>query len=281
MRKSDAMKFATATIAASVMIGTAHAQVIYSDTFSRVTGSGDGNGDPNGPAGNVSDWGTNDNGLGGTNVQAWLAGPTRAGGGRNAVTDGNLGISHGTSSFYNFDVTTVAPNGFTVAADFSRFVVAPDPGPGGGGYLAFGLGADAGALPQGDFLAIGSTDWSILFQQANAGNAANAEVAIDGAAVDNFDYLNPDVPHTLLLTVIPDTPGAYGDTDSINIDVLVDGTIAESFVTTGGDNFGSLAISANAFDTRYIDNLVVSAIPEPASAALLGVGAILLRRYSI
>jgi hypothetical protein len=38
----------------------ANAQVIYSDGFSRVTGSGDLNGDPNGPAANFSDWGTND-----------------------------------------------------------------------------------------------------------------------------------------------------------------------------------------------------------------------------
>lgn len=44
---------------------SASAQVIYSDSFNRVTGSGDPNGKPANPA-NFSSWGTNDNALGGT-----------------------------------------------------------------------------------------------------------------------------------------------------------------------------------------------------------------------
>lgn len=269
-----------AAIAASVG-SPAFAQVLYSDDFSRVTGSGDGNGDPNGPADNFSDWGTNNNALGGTNAQAWEAGPSRAGGGRNSVTDGDLAILHGTTGFYDYDVTTVAPNGFQVALDFSRFVVTPDPGPGAGGYIAFGLGVDSGTA-LGDFTAIGAADWAILFQQANSGNAANAEAFSDNVLQGNFDYFQPDTPHTLLLTVTPDTPGAYGETDSINIDVLIDGALSQSFTTTGGANFGSFAASANNFDTRFIDNLVVSAIPEPGSALLLGAaiaGSLVRRRH--
>lgn len=266
---------------------TADAQtIIYSDTFSRTTGSGDGNGDPNGGDDNFSDWGTNDNGLGGTVTQAWEAGPTRAGGGRNAVTDGSLGISHGTTSFYDFDASTVAPDGFTIALDFSRFVTAPDPGPGGGGYIAFGLGVDAGtdSGALNDFTAIGASDWSVLFQQANNGFQGNATARTDNddATVTNFNYGDPDVAHSLLLTVTPDVSGAYGDTDAISVNVLVDGTISQTFATTGGDNFGSFAISANNFDTRFIDNLVVTAspsvIPEPSSLAVLGLGGLVLAR---
>ena len=78
-------------LAVSVASSTADADtILYSDTFSRTTGSGDLNGDPNGAADNFSDWGTNDNGLGGTNTLGWVAGPSRPGGGRNAVTDGSL-----------------------------------------------------------------------------------------------------------------------------------------------------------------------------------------------
>ncbi|WP_428386789.1 hypothetical protein [Mucisphaera sp.] len=277
MKMHDGMKLGIAALATTLFVGTADAGVIYSDSFDRVTGSGDANGDPNGADPNFSDWGTNDNAFGGTNVQAWIAGPSRGGGGRNAVTNGSLGIPFGTSSLYDFDVTTVAPNGFTVAMDFGRFVTPPASGPGGGGYIAMGLGVDASA-PLSDFTAIGAADWSILFQQANAGNAANAEAFIDNVSDSNFDYLDPVAPHTLLLTVTPQVPGAYGDTDNIDINVLVDGTISQDFVTTGGSNFGSLTISSNNFDARFIDNLVVSAIPEPASVALLALSAAMLRR---
>ncbi|MEM9585978.1 MAG: PEP-CTERM sorting domain-containing protein [Planctomycetota bacterium] len=246
----------------------ASAEIIYSDTFSRETGSGDGNGDPNGAADNFSDWGNNDNGLGGTVSQAWIAGPSRPTGGRNAVTDGNLGISHGTSAIFDFDVTSVAPNGFSIALDFGRFVTPPDPSPGAGGYIAFGLGVDSGTAPT-DFTALGSGDFSLLFQQANNGNAANAEAWEDGASVSAFDYLTPDVPHTLLLTVIPEVAGQYGDTDAIGINVLVDGTLSQDFNVTGGADFGTFTVSANQFDTRFIDNLIVTAVPEPGTLAAL------------
>ncbi|MEM7626282.1 MAG: PEP-CTERM sorting domain-containing protein [Planctomycetota bacterium] len=266
---------------AAMVAGEVSAQVLYSDTFSRVTGSGDGNGDPNGAADNFSDWGTNDNGLGGTVSQAWVAGPSRAGGGRNAVTDGALGISHGTSSIFEFDAAAASPDGFTVALDFSRFVVTPDPGPGGGGYIAFGLGVDTGSVPN-DFTAIGASDFSVLFQQANSGNAANASVNVDnGASVPavNFNYADdPDVPHTLLLTVLPQVSGAYGELDLIDINILVDGLVSQDFTVTGGTDFGTFTVSANNFDTRFIDNLVVTAVPEPASLVLLGMGGLMMVR---
>lgn len=269
------------TIVASIGLtaGISSAATLYSDTFSRVTGSGDGNGDPNGPADNFSDWGTNDNGLGGSVSQAWIAGPSRAGGGRNAVTNGDLGISHGTSAFFDYDAAANAPAGFTIEMDFSRFVVTPDPGPGGGGYIAFGLGVNSGTALS-DFTAIGASDWAILFQQANNGNAANSSVFEDNSGIGNFDYLTPDSPHSLSLTVTPAVFGAYGDTDTVNISVLVDGSISQNYSVNGGDNFGSFTVSANNFATRYIDNLVVTAIPEPSSTALLalGLGAVASRR---
>lgn len=261
--------FCIAIAMAACVAVPASANVIYSDTFSRTTGSGDANGDPNGGADNFSDWGTNDNGLGGAQSQAWVSGPSRAGGGRNAVTNGTQGVSFGTTSVYEFDATTVAPDGFEVAFDFSRFVTTPDPGPGGGGYIAFGLGVDAGT-PLNDFTAIGASDWSVLFQQASNGNAANASVFEDNVSLGNFDYLTPDAPHTVVLTATPAVSGAYGAADMVNIDLVVDGTIMQSYTTLGGDDFGTFAVSANNFDARFIDNLVVTSVPEPASLGLLG-----------
>ncbi|MEQ8211551.1 MAG: PEP-CTERM sorting domain-containing protein [Lacipirellulaceae bacterium] len=256
-----------------LIVAEASATVLYSDTFSRVTGSGDGNGDPNGAADNFSDWGTNDNGLGGTNAQAWVSGPSRAGGGRNAVTDGSLGISHGTGSLYEFDAAAAAPNGFTVALEFSRFVVTPDPGPGAGGFISVGLGVDAGTAIN-EFTPTNVGDFAVLFQQAAQGNAANAEVFADGASLGTFDYLSPDTAHTLLLTVTPQTAGAYGSGDTVDINVLVDGTISQDYSVAGGIDFGTFSVGANNFDTRFIDNLVVTAIPEPTSIVLFGLGCV-------
>ena len=267
-------------LAAFAVAGVASGTVLYSDTFSRTTGSGDGNGDPNGAAANFSDWGTNDNGLGGTVSQAWIAGPDRATGGRNAVTNGSLGIAHGTTSFYNYNAAAASPDGFTVALDFSRFVTTPVPGPGAGGYIAFGFGVDASTAKPAlnDFSAIGASDFALLFQQANLGNAANAEVYVDNAKIAGFDYLLPDTPHTLLVSVTPQVSGAYGASDNIDVRVVVDGSIVQNYTVTGGVDFGTFAVSANNFDTRYIDNLVVTAIPEPATAALLGLGGLAMLR---
>jgi|GEM_PF-2530526 len=286
----------TASLAACLLStiafsGLASAQVIYSDTFARTTGSGDGNGDPNGAADNVSDWGTNDNSLGGTVAQGWVTGPTRAGGGRNAVTDGDLGISHGTTSLFTYDITSdaLAADGFTIGLDFNRFLVAPDPGPGGGGYITFGLGVDSGLDASGlnDFIAVGASDFAVLFQQAtnaSTGTAGNANVILDGQSgtadlIGRFDYGDPDVEHSLLLTVVPQNSGAYGDSDTIDISVSVDGSVLGNYAVTGGDDFGTFAISANNNAARYIDNLVVTgtaAIPEPSSLALLGLGGLAL-----
>lgn len=265
-------------VASIAVSSTADAQstVIYSDTFSRVTGSGDANGDPNGAAGNFSDWGANDNALGGTVAQGWVAGPDRAAGGRNAVTDGNVGFSFGTTSFYDFDATTVSPDGFEVALDFRRYPTTPAAPT--GGYIAFGFGVDSGTAIVNDFHAIGASDWSVLFQQAANGNAGNANVSIDNSAVGNFDYGDPLAEHSLVLTVTPQVSGAYGAADLIDIIVDVDGN-TQNFQTTGGADFGTFAVSANNFEARFIDNLVVSsisAIPEPSSFALLGLGGLVM-----
>ncbi len=259
----------------SLMAVSASAQgtILYSDTFSRTTGAGDGNGAT--APGNFSDWGTNDNGLGGTVTQSWSAGPTRDGGGRNAVTNGSLAISHGTSSLFPYDAASASPDGFSVALDFSRFLTAPTPPATPSGYIAFGFGADP-ATVLNDYSAIGASDFSLVFQQAANGNAANSEVKVDDGTISTFDYLTPHDEHSLVVTAIPRVSGSYGASDTIDINVRVDGTISNDYVITGGDHFGVFSVSANQFDARYIDNLVVRSVPEPSVLALTGLGLLAL-----
>ena len=80
--------------------------------------------------------------------------------------------------------------------------------------------------------------------------------------------------------MIPVTPGAYGDTDVINFTLAVDGGPSFSSSVFGGADFGRLAFSANPAVHRMIDNLVVSAIPEPTSISLLGLSSIVLMGLS-
>ena len=252
-----------------LLVSSAAAQVIYSDTFNRVEGSGDPNGKPADPN-NFSAWGDNDNGLGGSVVNTWLVGPSR-GGGANQVTDGERASTVEGGAHMVFDVTTVAPNGFTVEFNFHRFHP-PTSVPSGNGFVAFGLGADTGAGLGGGLFATNNSDVAMLFQQSANGNLGNPQFFVDGALVDDgpFDYGDPDLPHDVTVSITPDVPGAYGDADTISGWVSVDGGPRYHFNVPGGAEFGNLAVSSNGFVHRSYDNLVVTAIPEPTSVVLAG-----------
>ena len=102
------LSFLVACIAVTALLaGSATAAVVYSDSFSRTTGSGDPNGKPANPN-NFSSWGANDNALGGTVTQTYFVGPTNRGGGANQTTDGNVGTLISGGTMFDFDVTTVA-----------------------------------------------------------------------------------------------------------------------------------------------------------------------------
>ena len=140
--------------------------VIYSDSFNRTTGSSDINGLPADPN-NYSDWGMNDNALGGTVQQTWFVGPTNRTGGANQSTDGDLGGIINGGTMFDFDVTTVALGGFSVGFDFSRFHPI-NPGT-GNGFVAFGFGRTVPADPDtyGPFGALNIADFVVLFQQGS------------------------------------------------------------------------------------------------------------------
>ena len=274
MNKLHCLLFASVVVVAAC-VQTAWAQtVIYSDSFNRTTGSGDPNFLPADPD-NFSDWGMNDNAMGGTVQMAYFVGPGGRSGGANQVTDGSVATMIAGGGMFDFDVATVAPGGFTVAFEFNRFHPI-NPGT-GNGFIAMGLGRtvpdDATTYgPQG---ALNGSDFAILFQQGVDANVGNTQIFQDDdgtgssflpgtAATGPLDYGDPTATHAVLLTMTPAVAGAYGDSDVINFTLEVDGSASFSSSVLGGDDFGRLAFSANPFVHRYIDNLVVTALPFTA-----------------
>ena len=280
---------------AIAMVATASfasAATLFSDTFSRTTGSSDVNGNPAGAGNGFSSWGANDNLLGGTQSATYIVGPSRTGG-ANQSTNGSKAVTYNGAAFLNIDAAALAPNGFSVAFDFMRFANST-PTTDSPGAVALGLGASAGTtaanLASGAFATSTNTDFAVLFQQAAAPNAGNTQFFQDGAflpgttATGPLDYGDPLVQHSVLLTMTPVTPGAYGDADTINGSIRVDGGAAYNFTVLGGADFGTIAFSSTQNAFRGYDNLVVSSlgggvIPEPATlAAVAGAGLALVRR---
>ena len=266
--------------------GSVSASVIYSDSFDRITGSGDANGNPAGAGNGFSDWGQNDNAFGGTVVNSWLAGPAGRAGGANQTTDGDLASTIEGGVHYVFDVTTVAPLGFKVEFDFNRFHPV-NAGP-GNGLVSIGLGAPTGAAIGGGQFAVANSDFAIVFQQGVGANVGNTTFHEDGVFLPGtgsegpVDYGDPNAWHSVDLRMIPAVAGAYGDSDVINGSLRIDGGAAYNFTVLGGDEFGNLAFASNGFVHRAYDNLIVTAIPEPGTLSLLllsGLGILVRRRF--
>lgn len=263
---------AAAAFALLVHVETALGQtVIYSDSFNRTTGSGDPNFLPADPD-NFSDWGTNDNAFGGTIQMTYFVGPQNRTGGANQTTDGSVATLIAGGAMFDFDVATVAPGGFSVAFDFNRFHPI-NPGT-GNGFIAMGLGRTVPEDPNtyGNFAALNGADFALLFQQGVEGNVGNTQFFQDSTsaateflpgtgATGPLDYGDPTATHSVVLTMTPAVAGAYGDADVINFTLEVDGSASFSSSVLGGDDFGRLAFSANPAVHRFIDNLVVTALP--------------------
>lgn len=243
--------------------------ILYSDTFTRTTGSGDTNGKPFDPD-NFSDWGDNDNSLGGTLISTWTVGPTR-GGGANQVTDGELASTIEGSARFPVDVTTMAPNGFVVELDFNRFHPFNEPDPFGtnNGFVSIGFGTNSDSVQGGGQFNINNADLSILFQQPVGSNQGNTQIHEDSVLIDplvdgdpgTIDYGDPLVGHSVEITLVPQVAGQFGDSDTINLSVAVDGGTAHNFSVLGGSEFGVLSLASNGFVHRSWDNLVVTALP--------------------
>lgn len=241
--------------------------ILYSDSFDRTTGSGDPNGKPADPD-NFSSWGDNDNTFGGSLVNTWIVGPER-GGGANQVTDGSVASTVDGAARYPVDITSLAPNGFTVEFDFNRFAPFNPPDPFGEnvGFLSVGFGTNDEAGLGGGQFNVNHADLTILFQQAAGPNVGNTQLFQDSEFLPGtgsegpVDYGDPLAGHSVELTLVPTAAGQYSDDDSVNGTLIVDGGTPYNFTVLGGSNFGTLSFSSNQFVHRTYDNLVVTALP--------------------
>lgn len=264
---------AAAIAAVAWLAGPAPASVIFSDSFDRVRGSGDANGFP-GPV-NDSDWGDNDNALGGSAVQTYTFDESR-GGGAQQTTNGSVAQLVAGAAQVELDLGPLAPLGYTVAFDFQRVTD-------GNGFVAMAIGLDdtdqienTGGFNGNAFLftnAANGAEAAVLMKQ-------NGDVELwDGAAapaqaIAGF-YSNPTDLHSALVTV--SAPSGYGAGSAGTVSLSIDGSPAASqAITFDGASSGYLSFYSNLSGTnpfaKYgaIDNLVVTAIPEPSALMLLG-----------
>ena len=264
-----------AALTALSFVGVTSATVIVSDSFTRTTGSGDANGNPAGVGNGSSDWGTADNALGGSITADWLAGRNAAAtGGAQLVTNGSRGYLYNGVAYTEANVLSAATDpGLTVAFDFRRYD--PDIASATNGFVSFGTGYDT-TSPFNPFEVTGKSNFAVLFQQAANGNTGNMSVFVDGVLEGNFDYGDPLAEHSVLLAFTPAVAGNY--TGTIDYSVSVDGSSITSGSFTGNAEFGDLAFATNLFTAAYVDNLVVTAVPEPGSLALVGVGGLAMLR---
>lgn len=273
-----------ALCAASVglLVTPSYAQfVAFSDSFSRTAGSGDGNGIPLGDGNGVSDWGMNDNALGGVAVQSYTFGQGRAGG-ANQTTDGMTAQIIAGAVQIEYDFATIAPTGFEVDFDFTRVVNADATTPNPGGFVGVALGVDDTDQIENQEGFNGNTfiftnpdngaDAAVLIRQNNndptTGTAEFFSAGVQDVIVEPF-YNNPhDTMHSAKITI--DAPNGYGAGQPGTLTLSIDGGTGfpNSFTFDGVSSgylslYSNLAGSAEAPRFAQIDNLVITAFGDP------------------
>jgi len=278
---------ATAVVALS---SAASASVILSDNFNRSAGV-----NAAGNAGGLSDWGANNNALGGTETMTYKVRNTAAGTStEQQFVDGNLGrlrLGHGVVDFDLLSNPAVLQNGFTASFDFQR---------GGGGYIALAVGitpAQIEAHPQNNarigvpFAAnIPETDFGFLFRPSVATEVwKSGSVATGPTGIFNGTSIAGS-PTTLVNTAVaeftPVVAGQWGAGATINFALTVNGAVVPQYTTTftsDGSGLGYFGFHSNAgaaVAQAAVDNLVISAIPEPTVMGLMAISSagLLIRR---
>jgi hypothetical protein len=257
---------------------TASAATIVSDDFNRTAGV-----NASGSAGGLSSWGSNNNALGGGVTQTYKVRDTAIGAStEQQFVDGALGrlrLGHGVVDFDLLSDAGALQNGYRASFDFQR---------GGGGYIAFAVGitpAEIQAHPQNNarigvpFAAnIPETDFGFLFRPSAASEVWKSGVTSVGpASIFNATSIAGS-PTTLLnsavVEITPAVAGQWGVGSTINVALTVNGAASPQYTTTflsNGPGLGYFGFHSNAGATvaqAGIDNLVITAIPEPNSAML-------------
>ena len=255
--------------------------VVFSDSFDRTNGSGDGNGLPLGDGNGISDWGMNDNAMGGSAVQTYTFGQGRAGG-ANQTTDGTSAQIIAGAAQIEFDFATVAPTGFEVEFDFTRVANADATTPNPVGFLALAIGVDDTDQIENQEGFNGNTfvftnpdngaDAAVLIRQnnndANTGSVEFFSAGVQDLVAEPF-YNNPhDTMHSAKITV--DAPNGYGAGESGTLSLSIDGgTGFSNPFTFDGVSSGYLSLYSNLAGTAesprfaQLDNLVVTAFGDP------------------
>lgn len=244
----------------------ASAEVIFSDSFDRVEGF---DADLTNMM-NSSSWGDNDNSLGGAASQTYSMDTTRGGGAQNTV-NGSAGVIKNGAVQINTDFGPLAPMGYTVAFDMTRTT--------GNGYLALAVGLDStsqipstGGFNGNAFLFTNGgngVDAAVVLRQTN-GNATDGTLELwagGSAALQTLDsfYTDREATQSVLVTVA--APNGYGAGSMGTLTAEIDGSSASQAITFDGVSSGYLSLFSNQTGAT-IDNLVVTAIPEPTTIGL-------------
>lgn len=285
MRLSVKQAVAAAGPCVALLVAPASASVVLSDDFNRTAGvSAAGN------AGGLSDWGSNNNALGGSVTMTYKVRDTAAGAStEQQFVDGNFGrlrLGHGVVNYDLLTDANVLQNGFTATFDFQR---------GGGGYVAFAVGLTPDEIqnhPQNNarigvpFAAnIPETDFGFLFRPNNTGGQSQTEIwkagvmAAGPLAIFNGTPISgspTSLINTAVAEFIPAVPGQWGAGATINFSLTVNGAASPQYSTSflsDGSGLGYFGFHSNAGASvaqAAVDNLVIRAVPEP------GVGGALL-----
>lgn len=104
------IQFVLPVLASGALATSASGVILFSDSFNRTSGS---------TGANRASWGDNDNALGGSAVQTYTMDTSRGGGAQNTVEDPVAVFRNGATQI-NTDFAALAPEGFSVAFDFTR-----------------------------------------------------------------------------------------------------------------------------------------------------------------
>jgi hypothetical protein len=283
MRKSLTLFLAAICLAVGFCSVSTADIILVSDDFNRTAGN-----PAAGSSGGLSDWGMNNNALGGTTNQTYKVRTTAAGTStEQQFVDGNLGrlrLGHGVVDFDLLSNSTVLQNGFQASFDFQR---------GGGGYIAFAIGmtpAEIEAHPQNNARIgvpfatnIPETDFGFLFRPPTGGQG-QTEIWRGGVqttgplGIFNATSITGSPTSLLNQAVVRFTPavaGQWGAGSTINAELVVNnGTPLSYSFLSDGSGLGYFGFHSNAGASvaqAGVDNLVISAIPEPSSLSLVAV----------
>ncbi|TWT37150.1 hypothetical protein KOR34_20970 [Posidoniimonas corsicana] len=253
-------------------VSSAQPLVLLSDTFERTTGNANpSNGDT------FSDWGENDNALGGTITQKYITTPSRPptdGGVDQTVQDTDDPANGENEGVIRFGVTAVdynlatdpnvlAGGGFTVEFKGRRS---------SGGFLSFSLGTDPALIASTSggaaFLPVTSNDageHAYIYQGGDFADLRMQVFEFGGDKLDppgNIDFVTGDgaAEFTSLVTVL--APDGFDTGDELTVSVSIDGTDVAAATHTVNvlTNFaGYVAWSSNS-GGAFIDDVIITAL---------------------